>query len=526
MIATRLQEEQLAVFQPAAMLDSRSSSLIPWEEAHKLLQEIEDLVRLVRENAQDGVEPVHRLTGRVQVILKALEQAHLELDRQVTKRTAELSEANALLKRELTAIGLAERRLAAEHAVARILVESSRLADAAPRILQAISQSLRWDVGSLWTIDADAEMLRCMEVWHGSTVAIPAFEQVSRHQAFPKGTGLPGAVWASAGPIWIPDVTQDSTFSRAPIAAKEGLHAAVGFPIGNGTEILGVMEFFSSEIRQPDAELLQMMTSIGSHISQFIDRRKAERSLILKQAEIGIARVIQQGLLAKAPPTVEGFEVAGICHPATETSGDYFDFFTLLGGCQGIAVADATGHGLGPALLITETRAYLRALALTNADIGRIVTLANRRLVEDIQNDHFVTLFLARLDPIARSLHYIGCGHPSACILDSSGSVKALLESASPPLGVIPDADFPIGPALTLQSGDLVLFVTDGVIEARAPDNSEFGFQRAIEVVRACRRDTAVRIVENLYDAVRAYSHNYPQVDDITVVVIKLQVVC
>jgi serine phosphatase RsbU (regulator of sigma subunit) len=459
---------------------------------------------------------------RMPATLKALRQVHEELARRVTERTAELSEANVVLQTQITAIAQSERRLAAEHAVARILLESSRLTDAAPRILQAISQSLRWDVGALWTIDGDAEVLRCMEVWHASAIDIPAFEQVCRQHTFSKGIRLPGAVWAGDSPIWIPDVTQDASFSRASIAAKEGLHAAVGFPIRNGIGILGVMEFFSLEIRQPDKELLQMMTSIGSHISQFIERRKAERSLFLKQGEIGIAQAIQQGLLAEAPPTLGGFEIAGTCHPAAETGGDYFDFFPLPEACQGIVIADATGHGLGPALLITETRAYLRALALTNADIGRIVTLVNRALFEDIGDDHFVTLFLARLDARARSLHYIGCGHPCGCIFDSSGSVKALLESAAPPLGVFPDGTFLIGPAITLQPGDLVLFVTDGVIEASAPDNTAFGFRRAIDVVRACRRDTAAQIVNNLYEAVRTFSLNYPQVDDITAVVIKV----
>ena len=143
----------------------------------------------------------------------------------------------------------AERRLIAEQAVARILVESSSLSNAAPRILQAISQSLRWEVGTFWTLDGDADLLRCMEVWHASTVNIAALEQVRRQRTFSKGIGLPGAVWAGDSPIWIPDLTQYANFSPALIAAKEGLHAAVGFPIRNGSELLGVMEFFSLEIR-------------------------------------------------------------------------------------------------------------------------------------------------------------------------------------------------------------------------------------------------------------------------------------
>jgi sigma-B regulation protein RsbU (phosphoserine phosphatase) len=321
--------------------------------------------------------------------------------------------------------------------------------------------------------------------------------------------------------VWISDVTQDANFPRASVAAQEGLHAAVGFPIRNA-EFLGIMEFFSLEIRQPDTDLLQMMVSVGSHIGQFMERMKAEAALLLKEGELRIAKKIQQGLVAKAPPALAGFDIAGVSHCAAETGGDYFDFFPLLDSCQGIVIGDASGHGVGPALLITETRAYLRAFTLTSEDIGRIVALVNRRLVEDTGGDSFVTLFFARLDPRTRFLVYTSAGHPGGCVFDPSGSVKALLESTGPPLGVVPDGDFPIGPAITLQPGDLVLLLTDGVVEARAPDGAVFGFQRAIDIVRAYRRDTAAQIVYNLYHAVCAFSQNQPQEDDITAVVIKV----
>src|SRR5439155_20651771 len=143
--------------------------------------------------------------------------------------------------------------------------------------------------------------------------------------------------------------------------------------------------------------------------------------------------------------------------------------------------------------------------------------------VEDVADDYFVTLFLARLDPHSRSLLYTSAGHPGGFILDSSGCVKALLESIGPPLGILPDSAFPTASAITLQPGDLVLLLTDGVVEARAPDGAAFGFQRAINIARVYRGDTAAQIVNNLYHAVRAFSHNLSQVDDITAVVIKLR---
>src|SRR5205807_302532 len=114
------------------------------------------------------------------------------------------------------------------------------LSEAAPKILQGISQSLRWDVGALWTVDGEAQVLRCIEVWHAPMVDVPEFVKMTRQRTFAPGIGLPGRVWASDSSVWIPDLTQDVGSLRAPIAAKEGLHAAVGFPIRNGSDFLGV----------------------------------------------------------------------------------------------------------------------------------------------------------------------------------------------------------------------------------------------------------------------------------------------
>jgi serine phosphatase RsbU (regulator of sigma subunit) len=508
---------------PAAVPAAVISGPLPWSRADTFLREIEDHLRLVQENTQDGDGPTRLLLERLPATLEALRQVHEELGRRVAERTAELSAANAGLEKQITESARAQRRLAAEHAVARILAESSELTAAAPKILQTISHSLGWDVGVLWVLDREQEVLRCLEVWHTPRIAIAAFEQFSRQGSLPRGVGLPGRVWARNRPVWVRDLTRDAASREAPLAAREGLHAAVGFPIRNGVEFLGVMEFLSREIRQPDQELLQMMTSIGSHISQFMERMKAEKALFLREAEVGIAKKIQQGLVPKAPPVLAGFEIAGASYPAVETGGDYFDFFPLLDSCQGVAIADASGHGLGPALLVTETRAYLRAFALTDEDIGRIVARVNRCLSEDVGAGNFVTLLLARLDPDTLSLFYTSAGHTPGFLFDALGRVKTRLESTGIPLGIATDGDFPLAPTIALQSGDLVLLITDGVVEACAPDGTAFGYQRAIDLVRLYHRDTAAQIALNLYHGVRAFSHNLSQEDDITVVIIKVR---
>jgi PAS domain S-box-containing protein len=181
--------------------------------------------------------------------------------------------------RALSGNGLAERRLTAEHVVARALVEATTFADAVPKILEAVCKALDWEYGALWTIDSEADVLRCSQAWPAESPDFPDFHAASATSTFLRGIGLPGRVWATGQPTWILDVVQDPNFPRAHIAAREGLHAAFGFPILLRGDVLSVMEFFSREIREPDEDLLSMLTSIGNQIGLFVERRRAQEEL-------------------------------------------------------------------------------------------------------------------------------------------------------------------------------------------------------------------------------------------------------
>jgi PAS domain S-box-containing protein len=192
-----------------------------------------------------------------------------------------------------------EERLRVQHTVAQILAEAPTIEEATPRILWAMGECLGWDVGALWRVDREAEALRFVELWHKASIEVPEFERVSREFTFVPGLGLPGRVWSSLEPKYVPDVVLDENFPRGPIAEREGLHAAFGFPILLGGEALGVIEFFSREIRQPDQELLNMLATIGSQIGQFIERKRAQEAFGKAQLELAHAnRVAMMGQLA------------------------------------------------------------------------------------------------------------------------------------------------------------------------------------------------------------------------------------
>lgn len=177
---------------------------------------------------------------------------------------------------DVTSHRWAEKRLFAQYSATKVLSESANLSEAVPRILQAICESVGWQVGGYYSVDKEANLLRCIDMWHVPELDITEFETLSRRLPFPPGFGLGGRVWSSSKPAWIPNVVEDHNFPRTPAALKNGLHAGIGFPIMIDDEVVGVMEFFSKEIHEPDTELLWMLGALGTQIGQFIKRKQAE----------------------------------------------------------------------------------------------------------------------------------------------------------------------------------------------------------------------------------------------------------
>ena len=237
---------------------------------------------------------------------------------------------------------------------------------------------------------------------------------------------------------------------------------------------------------------------------------------------MSIAQQIQEGLYPQFPPTIPGYDIAGASFPAKHVGGDYFDFLDLPDHYLGLAVGDASGHGVGAALVSAETRALLRALVLSHHSVDEIITLANRVLTAGMKDTHFITLFLGRLNPRTGSFVYTSAGHETGYLLDAANVQKAQLQSTGIPLGVMADCEFPISVGLKLEPGDIVILPTDGVREARARDEPFFGAERLVNVVRANREKRARQIIAAIEAAVRAYCHPHPPPDDFSVLILKV----
>jgi len=219
-----------------------------------------------------------------------------------------------------------ERRLSVLYAVSRVLAEASSVEDATPQLIEAVAGAFAWELGNLWQVDEEAGVLRYAGGWCSQASHAKPFLTHCREFLFPPGIGLPGRVWQSGAPAWIPDVALHHDFPPAPFAAEAGLHADFGFPVMLGHQVLGVVELFSPRIREPDQPLLETVTAIGRQIGQFLERELAEgaviesdarKTAILESALEGIITMREDGTIVEMNPAavqmfgVERDEVVG-----------------------------------------------------------------------------------------------------------------------------------------------------------------------------------------------------------------------
>lgn len=229
---------------------------------------------------------------------KTREKLLIAFDCSVISKTLEGTEDIVYIGRDITARECIKQRNCAQNAVTSILSSAQSVKQAMPLILQAICESLGWEIGELWTpntyLTASVQqhsvnlVLRCVEIWSSRTVAVREFKAITWQTTYTPSVGLPGKIWATRSPQWIQDIAQYGDMGREQPAAEAGLHAAFGFPIQNNHQMLGVMIFFSREVQQ-DPDIMQMMVSISSQISDFI-KRKQTRSNRLQIAAIATSR--------------------------------------------------------------------------------------------------------------------------------------------------------------------------------------------------------------------------------------------
>jgi len=342
---------------------------------------------------------------------------------------------------------------------------------------------------------------------------------------FPADRGLAGAALQSNATINVSDAYNDDRFD-ATIDHESGFHTRniLSVPLCDHQEgrvgVLQVLNKQGGDFSDSDVNLAE---TLGAQAGVALQRAKLIEHYVTKQEmqrAMEIAREIQRALLPSGPPLITGFDVAGFSESADDTGGDTFDFLQLQDGRWLLAIADASGHGVGPALVIAQTRAMLRAIAMQGRDVSTILTTANNLLCRDLQG-RFVTCFLGMLDPITAGMIYASAGHGPLLFYDYQQDEFDELAATGLPMGIMEETSYEQVVARQFQSGDFAAITTDGFFEAENVEGEMFGMARLRKFFRDNRDLPVAEMVEGIYKTVEEFTRGMKQADDLTVIVIK-----
>lgn len=261
-------------------------------------------------------------------------------------------------------------------------------------------------------------------------------------------------------------------------------------------------------------------SAVRSYFLASLREAETRRSLDRMEDEMEAARSIQQGLLPDGPPAFEGFDIAGWNRPADRTGGDYYDWQLLPDGRLAVLIADVSGHGLGPALLMAVCRAYARASLPAGPELVSSLGRVNALLHRDVSDGRFVTLAVAVLGKDG-GFDLLSAGHGPIVLYRARDQSVEVLGANGAPLGILKEGHFRAAHRLEMAPGDVLLFVTDGFVEFRRADGQLYETDRLCACLRANATLPAGALIAKLEADVSAFAPGVPQADDMTAVAIR-----
>jgi serine phosphatase RsbU (regulator of sigma subunit) len=260
---------------------------------------------------------------------------------------------------------------------------------------------------------------------------------------------------------------------------------------------------------------------IRQHVVAALAEVETKRKLDRIEYDLRTARSIQMGLLPKHPPRIAGYDVAGFSQPADQTGGDYYDWFELPDGRVMFTIADAAGHGIGPAILVTACRAYFRALATHDDPLERITAQVDALIAADVPDGRFITAAIALLDPQANRLSLYSAGHAPLFLYSAAKDCIETIEADQPPLGISSFQGDSRARVIDLAPGDTLTLVADGFYECSNTAGEMLGSHRLCESILRNHSLDSAALIGRLHNEVVAFSQGAPQADDMTALVIK-----
>ncbi len=396
--------------------------------------------------------------------------------------------------------------------VDRLISSSLNLDEVLELILGSLKRLVKYDAAAIFLIDKEKR-----EVGEIKTRGFdPAIEP---DLILKLGQGLVGWVAVNRQPVIVPDVEKDPRYIEARHETKSEIVA----PIITDQRTIGVFNLESDRVNSYDYGDLNLLTAFASHCAVAIERTRLHEEILIKkklEEELLIARKIQQSFLPSKNPKLLRFDISGINIPSEQVGGDYYDFIPIIEDQIGIVIGDVSGKGIPAALIMASFRASLKAEIRNNYAIGTIFFKVNNLLYESIERENYVTAVYGVLDIKNRVFTFSNAGHNPPILRRKEGTIEYLTEGGVA-LGILQNHDYK-EMVLGLNAGDLILFYTDGVTEAKNEAGEEFGTKRLEKILLENYALKARQIQDKIYQEIKEFTQDKPGQDDFTMIVIKV----
>jgi len=267
------------------------------------------------------------------------------------------------------------------------------------------------------------------------------------------------------------------------------------------------------------AEVLASQAAVAIQRAMLIEDRMRSQCM---QTELNLARRMIEHVIPRQLPELAGYELAAWSRPVDQTGGDIYDVIALPNGSPGLLLllADATGHGFGPAVSITQFRAMVRIAMRFDATLAGMIRHVNAQVSDDLVEGRFITAFLGQLDPQTHTIDYHAMGQGPLLVFDADENTCRALEATSFPLGIGPTDESPQSDQIFLNPGDMLVILSDGFFEAGQSEGEGFGMHRVKRIIEQHAASTPRTVVDQLISAVDQFT-NGRQTDDMTGLAVK-----
>lgn len=378
-------------------------------------------------------------------------------------------------------------------------------------IIDSLNMVVPYDAAAIFLLDT-----RTLDVAEETMRGYPPGSEGSLQLKL--GEGIVGWAAKTGQSVIVPDVRTDPRYVRA----RPETRAEMVAPLKTGGEVIGVFNLESDRVNAYTPHELRLLETFANHAAVGIERSRLLRQQLEKERldrELKFARRIQLSFLPERDPDWTGYDVSAANISSEEVSGDFYDFIPISRDNWGVVIADVSGKGVPAALIMASLRAALWAEVRNTYALATICARMNNFLYQSLGDYEFVTAVYGVLDLDSHIFTYTNAGHLPPLHVRPDGEVS-FLEEGGLILGAFRDAEYAEGRG-SLAPGELLVFYTDGAVEAMNAAGDEFGRDRLVEVVLETRNQSARAIREEIVARVLSFSGQNRPADDLTLIILK-----